>query len=273
MEDEKLLTGSENDEIAEYYKNLNTPEEEEEKTESADESVEKGADVRTILSDPEDFDDPPEMFDAPYMPRRGGFNFKWSLLYCMLVLLAAMIALFIVYAAGNSGEKREDIVEAEYKTQLAESSKYNDLKKSVSAIKEEIEDLTKTRDEKQAVYDALTDYELRSSDADDRLDELQKRLDDLNDEIEEKQKKLDKLNEDKKTPSIVNLIPGRYSVGEGKNIAAGKYSVTGSGSIVVSASSGSAKLNSVLGTEGIVITLDEGDIIKLDTNAKFTPVN
>lgn len=98
---------------------------------------------------------------------------------------------------------------------------------------------------------------------------LEKEKEKLQNSIASKQRTLDGLKKsyDNYVNNSLTWSSGRYTVG--KNIAAGTYNVTGSGSIVIS-NSGSARVNESLKSEGKKYTLSDGDIIKIDGNAKFT---
>ena len=156
---------------------------------------------------------------------------------------------------------------------LENSTEYREAAQDYDSIKETIDDLTKERDEKQAVFDAMQDYESKSTDVNTRLENLRNELNSLNSEIETKKQTLAELESSisSKTSSIVSLSPGIYTVG--KNIVAGKYLVTGSGSILISTSSGATKINTVINSDGTQVTLENDDTIKLETRARFTPVN
>ena len=156
---------------------------------------------------------------------------------------------------------------------LKTSTEYREAAQDYDSIKETIDELTKERDEKQAVFDAMQDYESKSTDVNTRLENLRNELNSLNSEIETKKQTLAELESSisSKTSSIVSLSPGIYTVG--KNIVAGKYLVTGSGSILISTSSGATKINTVINSEGTQVTLENDDTIKLETRARFTPVN
>ena len=92
----------------------------------------------------------------------------------------------------------------------------------------------------------------------------------LSAEIAKKQSELNSLNISvtDKTKKTVTWSSGRYTVGE--NIAAGRYNVTGSGSISIG-NSGKSIANKHLKSDGEVFNLSNGDVIQIDGNAKFVP--
>ena len=98
--------------------------------------------------------------------------------------------------------------------------------------------------------------------------ELETQKEQLQNEINSKRAVLDTL--DGKTSasssSALTLTSGRYTVGE--NLTSGSYTITGSGSIVIS-NSGTARVNKSLKSDGEKFTLSEGDILRIDGSAKL----
>lgn len=288
MPDKKNTSGTSageiKEDIAQYYENLNSDNSFDnssatddiglDSTQSLDtDDNSSGQETYTVISDPDAFGDDPSTFDTPKKFSRKNYSILLSSLYVLLVLFIAALALFIVYKIGNSGIKSKELVEQTYMELLENSTEYREAAQDYDSIKETIDELTKERDEKQAVFDAMQDYESKSTDVNTRLENLRNELNGLNSEIETKKQTLADLENSisSKTSSIVSLSPGIYTVG--KNIVAGKYSVTGSGSILVSTSSGATKINTVINSEGTQVTLENDDTIKLETRARFTPVN
>ena len=74
----------------------------------------------------------------------------------------------------------------------------------------------------------------------------------------------------KKMPSIITLTPGLYTVGE--NLFSGSYNAVGDGSIVVSSANGGAILNTSLTSDAVSFTLEDGNIVKLETKAVFNRI-
>lgn len=100
--------------------------------------------------------------------------------------------------------------------------------------------------------------------------ELEKKKQELNDEVYVKQTSLDAMKAElnARRTKIITLTSGYYDVGT--DIAAGSYTVTGSGSIAI-ANSGKAIANKLLKTEGEVFSLKAGDRIQIEGSAKFIP--
>ena len=290
MSDEKIPSGTENnssEDIFEYYRNLNANEAESASDVSDDNGADTadtdntadGADVSDdtpkyeVISDPDRFGDPDEAFDTETKTPLLSRSMRLSLMYLTGVVLLAAAALFIVYASGNSGLKPKELVESTYQELLAESDEYKEACERYDGIKEEIDDVTKERDEKQAVYDAMQGYAEKASDINAQIETMRTDLEKLEAEISDKTKALSELEASisAKASSIVSLSSGIYKVGE--HIVAGKYLAEGSGSILVSNSKGSSKVNKVIGSDGLELTLDDGDNIRIESRVKFTPVN
>ena len=101
-------------------------------------------------------------------------------------------------------------------------------------------------------------------------DALQKEKDTLRDEVRKKQSTLAGLESSvsSQTKKIITWSSGRYNVG--KDIAPGTYTVTGTGSISIG-NSGKSLANKNLKSDGEAFTLNDGDVIQIDGNAKFVP--
>lgn len=221
---------------------------------------------RTIISD----SDIP--IDSEYLSNTNK-NKKLSIILSATPVLIAAIVSVAAYRSGYIEPKSDSAVDNRYVELSNNSTEYNSLLSQVSELGVDIDDLTHERDSKQSEYNALLAYRSGESSTENELSDLQNQLDELTKSNEEKQAQIDSLTADiaEKASTIMNLTPGIYTVGE--NIIAGKYTVTGSGSIMVSSSKGSMKLNTILKAEPTEITLDDGDKIQLDTRAKFTPSN
>lgn len=187
----------------------------------------------------------------------------------------AVLCLIIIGASAFTAikmPKDEAAVTSEIERLMSEQS-YVSLKNEYDSAKAEVEDLTAEATEKKDFSQQLSDYENKKAALRADIDEKKTELNEINVNISSMQTELDSINEqiNKNSSSIVTLSPGRYKVGE--NIAPGIYLVTGSGKFVVSTSGNENKLNQVLGSEPIKITLESGDNIKLETTAKFTLTN
>lgn len=99
--------------------------------------------------------------------------------------------------------------------------------------------------------------------------ELEKKRDELAKQAEQKQNEYDSLtSETSGAGRIVTLPSGYYTVG--KDITAGSYTVTGSGSIAV-ARGGKSTANKLLTSDGEAFELKDDDRVQIDGSAKFIP--
>ncbi len=100
--------------------------------------------------------------------------------------------------------------------------------------------------------------------------ELEKKRDELAKQAEQKQNEYDSLSDASGETSgrIVTLPSGYYTVG--KDITAGSYTVTGSGSIAV-ARGGKSTANKLLTSDGEAFELKDDDRVQIDGSAKFIP--
>ena len=99
--------------------------------------------------------------------------------------------------------------------------------------------------------------------------ELEKKRDELAKQAEQKQNEYNSLTSEKSSSGkIVTLPSGYYTVG--KDITAGNYTVTGSGSIAV-ARGGKSMANKLLTSDGEAFELKDDDRVQIDGSAKFIP--
>ncbi len=253
----KVNPTDEMENIADYY------------ADTENEATEDDTPKRVIISDPDMYAN--EGYTMYIPKRRYNGNLIADIGFIAAVMVVSIAVLLLSHYLGTLGVKDPVLVEAEYLRLLDSSSKYNDTVDNISAINEEIEELTRERDLKQSEYDALISYRNGIGTVEDYIAQLQAQLDTLNAENQKKQAEIDALTSgiSDKVSTIMNLSPGIYTVGE--SIAAGKYTVTGSGSILVSSSNGAVKLNTILTADGVTVILNDSDRIQLDTRAKFSP--
>lgn len=180
---------------------------------------------------------------------------------CVLIIAAAL---------GVIIPKSDSVIEYSLSTLREKDKTYLAAKESSDNALQEIEQLnTRLSDDEKS----LEEFK-QSQDNLDKIsqsnDELQAERDSLQSEVSSKQKQLDELNSsiNANANKSVTFTSGRYTVGT--NIAAGKYTVTGTGSIVIS-NSGTARVNKTLKSDGESFTLSNGDVIKIDGSARFIP--
>lgn len=192
----------------------------------------------------------------------------------LMILSAVFAALFAVlcgYVIGLLIPKNSGRV-AEITEQLKEESEqFQKALSDNSRLNGNVEDLYDERAQKKAELNSITDYEETRDQAINELYEISSQLEDLNNQIAEKENKVAELDASIKAAGggEITLSPGMYTVG--KQLAAGEYSVTGNGSILVSDSQSKLKINTKLTSSAYTCPLSNGDIIKLETEAKFNP--
>lgn len=188
---------------------------------------------------------------------------KISCLICAAVLFAAFALGYITPGSDSAISKRLDSMHTKNKLYVQTKKNYDEALEKKKDASEQLELKHTESDELAQSRDGLR----KLSESNSALEEEKKVL---SDEVEKKQSELDTLNASvtEKTKKTVTWSSGRYSVGE--NIAAGNYTVTGSGSISVG-NSGKSIVNKTLNSSGESIALNNGDVIQIDGTAKFVP--
>lgn len=189
--------------------------------------------------------------------------------YRIIAVLTAAVVIAALFFAGffipkpiSAINMRLDAYEKKDKAYLEALTAYNDMKKEVEELNEELSsgqtELEKFNSSRDSL-DRITE----------KISELEAQKEQLQNEINSKRAVLDAL-----TPktvaaanSTVTLSSGRYTVGE--NVMAGGYMVTGTGSIVIS-TDGKARVNKALKSDGEQFALSDGDIVKIDGSARLT---
>ena len=147
---------------------------------------------------------------------------------------------------------------------------YTEVKKNNEAAQKALDNAVQELEDKQNELKELD----KAQESLDKITESNNALEEekksLETEIATKQSELNSLNISvtDKTKKTVTWSSGRYTVGE--NIAAGRYTVMGSGSISIG-NSGKSIANKHLKSDGEVFNLNNGDVIQIDGNAKFVP--
>ena len=271
-------TNPSTDDIADYYRNL---EEEESITSDTDNNIEKeykdeqiiDSEVNTNLPDVPDKLDSEQEFIRPddndYVP----YNVKKrNIIFFIVPAAAAFIVLLCVFFAGIFSNKAEEDINFELAKIRDTSQKYAEAQKNINDGNSAIEDLNKEISEKQAELNTITEYESNTGELKSKLNVLNDEMNDLNNEISSREESISDLDSSisKKSSLPFNLTPGVYTAG--KNVITGSFNVTGDGILTVSTSDGSLKINTVLTSEPFTCQLNDGDILKLETNAAFVSV-
>lgn len=247
IEEEKL------DDIAEYYSDKTDD------TDIRDETIAEGG----IMS--EDGDENIHDSSSGLSDRA-----KRILSYCVsgAISLAVIAAAFI---CALNMPKDEEVLNEAAETLRAEDD-YTALKTEYEAAAAQVSALQESADEKKELSEGLVDFENTRAALRSQISALQSELVTVNDENTALQQQVNELDAQiqNRVGSSITLSAGRYTAGE--QIAPGKYSVTGTGNLVVASDEGESKVNEKI-ESGVEVTLEDGDRLSLDATTKFTPLN
>lgn len=178
----------------------------------------------------------------------------------LIVILSLATGIFIPKSL-KSIDKRLVSLRQTDKIYLEKQSEYE-------AAQSEEKQLKNHLDEKNAELEKLGQSQDSLDKLSEKNSELQNEKQQLQNEVNTKKNTLNSLNAslNSHTTSSITCPSGRYTVGE--NITEGKYIITGTGSIVVS-SSNTARVNKSLKSDGESFTLNNGDIVQINGNAKL----
>lgn len=192
-------------------------------------------------------------------------------LYITLAALSAVIVIMLGALGGIIIPQNDTKVEAELEKLRRASAVYTEAKADNERLNERINTLHGDQAEVKAELEGITDYEAIRDRAKQDKDDVSKQLEDIRSQVEAKQSEVGKLDEKiKEMGGEITLTPGMYTVGE--HIAAGEYHVKGDGSILVSDSDSKLKINTKLTDTSYLCRLSDGYTVKLETEAKFNPV-
>lgn len=157
-------------------------------------------------------------------------------------------------------------------SELRAEEDYIALKTDYDTLRAETDALRASVADKKEQSGNPEDYENVQAELRSQIDSKKQELDSVNIQIAEKQATLDSINEQiaAKSNNIITLPPGRYVVGT--DIAAGSYTVTGTGSFAAASEDNTSKYNTTLGSSPYAVTLNRGDKLKFDSSVKFTPL-
>lgn len=187
------------------------------------------------------------------------------------IIISAVLAAFILTASFFAGffiPKPIAAVNMKLSSYEKKNREYIEASDAYTSAEKEIEALNSKLTEAQENLDDFNQSRDSLDKITEKNDELQSQKEQIQNEISAKKAVLDTLNPAvaKSINSTVTLASGRYTVGE--NLVSGSYNVMGTGSIVISGG-GKARVNKALKSDGEKFTLNDGDIIKIDGNAKL----
>lgn len=189
--------------------------------------------------------------------------------------ISAAVSVFIIVTAfvlayflpGNDKIIKEQL------TQLRNEEDYTSLKSRHDALATEVDNLKTTNKSKTKQVNQIKDVDNTKAKLRTDITAKSYELDELNALIKDKRNTielLDKQIAQKAAPETI-LPSGKYVVG--KNIAAGKYYVTGSGSFSLANALGKSKINTTVTNAPLEVTLEHNDIMKFSGKMKFTSAN
>jgi hypothetical protein len=245
---ENLIKDEELAQIEHFYKNLPVTEE---STEEISVSNQKDE----------------EIHDSVYgiaPKKRSVIIYSLTALFCAVIIIISY--LITIFTPGDE-------------IKINDAAKKMRLEKGYTEIKSQHESLVyelgKTRteaEEKKKKAESVADYENTKSALRTQIEEKKSILASLSSQLSEKEQQIASLDStiSQKNINPISLPPGKYTVG--KNILPGKYSISGSGKFMVASKDSTSKVNTVLGATPFETTLEKGDIIKLETTVRFTPI-
>ena len=214
------------------------------------------ADTADETGEPEETDKPQSKLPPKFV--------KISCVISAAVIIAVAAAAYFIPKGGGAVQRGLDALRKSDETYIAASKAYGDAFAENRRLSEDLNAKNKELEEFRSVSGGLD--KIGESNA-----ELEKTRDELTKEAESKQKEYDALVRvsEGESGKMVTLSSGYYTVG--KDIPAGKYTVTGSGSVAV-ARGGKSTVNKLLNSEGGEIELRDDDRIQIDGIAKFSPM-
>lgn len=244
------------DEIAEYYRDKN----EDIYSQYSDDTLESAQDIDDVKT---------AVYEEDYPQAVPIHSNKKFILFTACVSVIFLVAAFVW---GFFIPKAEEDVNFALAHMYDSSKKYTDAQERIKTIKSEMETVQKEIETHRNSIMTITDFESNTGELKSQLAVLTDELNELLEEVEKKQKEsagLDKSIADKSHVTYA-LNPGIYTVGE--NINEGSYNINGKGILSVSDADGKLKVNTTLSGNDFSTILYEGDIVKLETKASFTPL-
>lgn len=190
--------------------------------------------------------------------------------FIILTVFASLILISASGVIGFNAPKSGKSVSSRLEVLHQKDTEYTKINDEYTALASETDRLKSDLNEKEKSLKEFSTSQNVLDKINSENDELEKEKNQLQSEVTSKQNTLNALEGQAKASSQakVTLSSGTYKVGE--NIKSGKFLVTGSGSITIS-SSGKARVNTTLTSDGKEYTLNDGDSIKINGKAQFIP--
>lgn len=191
-----------------------------------------------------------------------------------LVKVSAIISAAVIIISLTAGyflPKGDGLVTAYFERLQERDKLYLSVKEENDSAAEELRELSENLQEKQKKTENLQTSQSSLDKIKSENEALTAQYEALQTEIADKEKKLASVTAALDSArGNVTLGEGTFTVGE--QIASGKYSVTGSGNIVISRD-GTSRVNETLKTDGKSYTLNDGDVLRIKGQAHFAPEN
>lgn len=189
------------------------------------------------------------------------------------VILTSILAGLIVACALAMGiilPKSDNAIEHGLYALKEKSKSYTEAKAENDALRKKNEELNKQLEERTKDLETFHSSQNNLDKITESNTSLESERDILKDEVSKKKARLDSINaaESAYAQRIITWTSGDYTVGE--DIATGKYMITGTGSIAV-AKNGKSRVNKMLTSNGELLTLSDGERIRIDGSAKLVP--
>ncbi len=265
QEDMSLPKALEVEKIIEYYKDIEPEPEPEEIQESTD--IKKNiftSFIKRIKQRHKDDEIQSEIYGISEKGRIILYRCISAAVSVFIIVTAFVLAYFL---PGN-----DEIINKQL-SQLRSEDEYTSLKSRHNALATEVDNLKTTNKSKTKQVNQINDIDNTKAKLRTDITAKSYELDELNAQIKDKRNTIEQLDKQiaQKAASETILPSGKYVVG--KNIAAGKYYVTGSGMFTLANASGKSKINTTMGNTPLEVTLEDNDIMKFNGKMKFTSAN
>lgn len=261
-------TTNEVDEIIEFYRDLEENAKEEEQQQPASSQKIKKKAFLSAIPKKDKIKPKSDIQTEVYGLSTKGRMFVYRLISAVVSLCIITGSLVLSYILPGN----EELI-TQQQEDLRNSKDYQSLKSRYDALKTEVENLKTTNKDKKQQLKKISDFDNSKAELKKQITAKTYELNQLNAQITTKREEIATLDQsiaEKALPQTI-LPPGKYVVG--KNIAAGKYEVTGTGKFMQASAAGKSKVNTTLGSTPLVAVLENNDIIKFDSKVKFTVKN